>query len=293
VQAARERHQTAWEAFRQNGAGMSQEQQEAALSELKKLMDERVAAEQKVRDLAVEREKALSDEDARLKKDVRDLTSKAYASNSPGTKPAVSISAGVTPDDIRCGPARAGNLRGDPWSMAQLAETDRRFGLPSGMSAAQFDQESGWNPNARSKAGAMGLAQVMPETLSSLEKRFGRKLNPYYPRDAVLIHRELMGENKRQFRTDEDALRAYNGGWDRGKWTNPETSAYVPSIMAKRGMYSTALPDDAKPSAPAEQTQRVAIEGTFTLNKPEGTPAAAPVQVNTKVGAPAAFGAAR
>ena len=221
------------------------------------------------------------------------MTSKAYSSATPGTNPTPSIPAGVTPDDIRGGPVTAGNLRGDPWLMAELAETDRRLGLPSGTSAAQFDQESSWNPSAVSKAGAMGLAQVMPETLKSLEKRFGRKLNPYDPRDAVLIHRELMGENKRQFGADDDALRAYNGGWDIGKWSNPETSAYVPSIMAKRGLYSTALPDGAKPSASAEQTQRVAIEGTFTLNQPNGAPAAAPVQVYTKVGAPAAFGAPR
>ncbi|TAI60433.1 lytic transglycosylase domain-containing protein, partial [Bradyrhizobium sp. Leo170] len=284
VQAARERHQTAWEKFRQDGAGMTPGQQEAGRAELKRLLDERVAAEQKVRDLAVERSKALDDEDVRLKRDLREMTSKAYASNTPGTKPAASIPAGVTPDDIRGGPGSTANLKGDSWLMAQLAETDRRLGLPSGTSAAQFDQESGWNPNAISKAGAMGLAQVMPETLRSLEKRFGRKLDPYDPRDAVLIHRELMDENKRQFGTVEDALRAYNGGWDIGKWGNPETSAYVPSIMAKRGMYSTALPDGAKATAPADSTQRIAVEGTFTLNKPDGTPAAAPVQINKQVG---------
>lgn len=293
AQAARKRHQDEWEKVRQNRGSMSEAEFAQAQGELKKLMDERNAAEQKVRDLAVERSKALDEEDARLKRDLRDITSKAYSSATPGTKPTVSIPAGVTPDDIKGGPATTGNLRGDPWLMAELAETDRRLGLPSGTSAAQFDQESGWNPNAISKAGAMGLAQVMPETLRSLEKRFGRKLNPYDPRDAVLIHRELMDENKRQFGTVDDALRAYNGGWDMGRWSNPETSAYVPSIMAKRGQYSTPLPDGVKPAGSIDQTQRVAIEGTFTLNKPDGTPVAAPVQINTKVGAPMPSGAAR
>ncbi|ATI15626.1 hypothetical protein [Bordetella phage vB_BbrM_PHB04] len=291
VQDARARHQTAWEAFRQNGADMPPEQQEAARAELKKLMDDRVAAEQRVRDIAAEREKALGDEDARLKKDLRDLTSKAYASNSPGTKPTVAVPVGVTPDNITGGPGTAGNLKGDSWLMAQLAETDRRLGLPSGTSAAQMDQESSWNPTARSGAGAMGLAQVMPETLRSLEERFGRKLNPDDPRDAVLIQRELMRENLARFGNVEDALRAYNGGWDMGKWGNRETSEYVPKIMSKRGMYSTALPDGAKPAAGQDQTQRIAVEGTFTLNKPDGTPAAAPVQINKQVGAPTAFGA--
>lgn len=72
-----------------------------------------------------------------------------------------------------------------------------------------------------------------------------------------------------------------------------ETRNYVARISGNMGQYRTALPDGAKPSAPAEQTQRVAIEGRFTLGKPDGTLAAAPVQVNTKVAAPAAFGAAR
>lgn len=208
----------------------------------------------------------------------------------------MAVPAGVTADNITGGPGTTGNLRGNPWLLGQLADTDRRLGLPSGTSAAQFDQESGWNPTALSKAGAKGLAQVMPENMKELEKRAGRKLNPYDPRDAVWIHRELMRDNLKQFGTVEDALRAYNGGWRMGNWSNPETAAYVPSFMAKRGQYSTPIPDGAKPSSTqADSTQRVsvAVEVSGTLNNPNGTPAGTLAPVNKTVGAPSAFGTAR
>lgn len=290
--AAKQRHQTAWEDFRQKGASMDPAQQEAARADLKKLYDERIAAEQKVRDIADERSRVLGEEDARLKKELADLKRKAYPGDTPGTKPTVAVPSGVTPDNVTGGPADPGvNMRGDPWLLAELAKTDEMLGMTPGTSAAQIEQESSWNPTARSKAGARGLAQVMPKTLASLEDRFKRKLNPENPQDAVLIHRELMRENLKAFGNVEDALRAYNGGWDMGKWGNQETSSYVPSIERRRSQYSTALPDGAKPSKAADSTQRVAIDGTFILKNPDGTPAAAPVQINTKVGAPSAFGA--
>ena len=172
--------------------------------------------------------------------------------------------------------------------MKQLAETDRLVGLPPGTSAAQIMQESGFNTNATSPKGAMGLAQVMPSTLRSLEKRFGRKLNPYDKNDAILIHRELMRENMAHFGNADDALRAYNGGWDKSTWGNDETRNYVPSIKGRREFYSMGLPAGADKSQNGQA--KVQIEGTFTLNSPNGAPAAAPSQINKQVGVPLSFG---
>lgn len=118
--------------------------------------------------------------------------------------------------------------------MAALAETDRQLGLPQGFSAAQIKVESAFNPKAVSPAGAQGLAQVMPATLKVISQRLGRKLDPFNEADAVEIHREVMRENLAKFKRPDDALRAYNGGWDRGRWNNPETAAYV-------GKVSTAM----------------------------------------------------
>lgn len=118
----------------------------------------------------------------------------------------------------------------DRW--AALAETDKALGLPAGFSAAQIQVESGGNPKARSSAGAMGLAQVMPKTLAVISKRLGRELDPDNEKDAVDIHREVMRENLAKFKDPAKALMAYNGGWDPDKWDNPETAAYVGKVKA-------------------------------------------------------------
>lgn len=117
---------------------------------------------------------------------------------------------------------------------AALAATDKELNLPAGLSAAQINVESGGNPRAVSKAGAMGLAQVMPKTLDVISKRLGRKLDPYNEEDAVTIHREVMRENLGKFKDPAKALMAYNGGWDESKWTNPETAAYVGKVNGER-----------------------------------------------------------
>lgn len=186
-------------------------------------------------------------------------------------------------------PGPAGNLRGDAWLMAELARTDRELGLPPGTSAAQIAKESSFNPNAVSRKGAMGLAQVMPATLDSLQRRLGRKLNPYDPKDAVIIHRELMKENMQQFGNVEDALSAYNGGWDRGRWGNAETSAYAPWILRNRGMYATGLPEGAGTDATNHRVTGSA-DVNVTLQLPNGQPAAPTQQVKVRLASPTPAG---
>jgi soluble lytic murein transglycosylase-like protein len=119
----------------------------------------------------------------------------------------------------------------------EMSETDRLLGLPAGMSARQIGKESSFDPNAVNvKSGAIGLAQVMPSTLAALNKRFGRVLDPTDPMDALLIHREVMRENKAKFGNDADALRAYNAGWNKNKWDNSETNDYVSTIRGSTPM---------------------------------------------------------
>jgi hypothetical protein len=43
-----------------------------------------------------------------------------------------------------------------------------------------------------------------------------------------------MRENIQKFGNADDALRAYNGGWDKNRWNNPETRNYVASIQGIR-----------------------------------------------------------
>ena len=287
VSKARSEHDAVWSDFRnrmmKNGSGsVTPEEREAVQRKLKELQDAQDEASKRILALQKEKEQALGEEEKRLKDDLDNL--KKPPSASPGA-----VNSGGTGGSSSASPSPgAGNLRGDADTMKQLAETDRLVGLPPGTSAAQIMQESGFNTNATSPKGAMGLAQVMPSTLRSLEKRFGRKLNPYDKNDAILIHRELMRENMAHFGNADDALRAYNGGWDKSTWGNDETRNYVPSIKGRREFYSMGLPAGADKSPNGQA--KVQIEGTFTLNSPNGAPAAAPSQINKQVGVPLSFG---
>lgn len=115
--------------------------------------------------------------------------------------------------------------------LEDMRKQDNLLRLPEGTTYRQIKQESGFNPNALSKAGAMGYAQVTPKTRMSLEARVGRDLDPASWSDSMVIHREVMKENLARWGNPADALRAYNSGWTPEKWNNPETNAYVETIL--------------------------------------------------------------
>lgn len=71
----------------------------------------------------------------------------------------------------------------------------------------QIQQESGFNPNAVSPAGAVGIAQFMPATAA------GMGVNPYDPEQALKGAARLMANLASQFGGDyAKALAAYNAG---------------------------------------------------------------------------------
>jgi len=71
----------------------------------------------------------------------------------------------------------------------------------------QIQQESGFNPNAGSPAGAEGIAQFMPGTAASMG------INPYDPSQALGGAARLMASLSAQFGGDyAKALAAYNAG---------------------------------------------------------------------------------
>jgi soluble lytic murein transglycosylase-like protein len=195
-------------------------------------------------------------------------------------------------------PGTQGSLRNASWLQSAAAETDRIDKLPSGTTMAQFQQESQFDPTAVSGKGAMGLAQVMPDTLASLQKQLGRKLNPFDPHDAVVIQRELMRQNMAKFGNLPDALRAYNKGWDKSKWNNPETQGYAPAIMSHASDFANApVPKDADTKAADtgkgvdNRKQWFAFEHNITLQYPNGQQAAPLAQVTKQVSGPPPSGA--
>lgn len=194
------------------------------------------------------------------------------------------------------GRIRAWAGTGDMAKSAELREAvaaaEKEIGAPRGLLLAQMEQESGFSHDARSSAGAMGLAQVMPSTLASLEKRMGRKLDPYNWKDAVLIQKEIMRENYSQFGNWDDSLRAYNGGWDKSRWDNSETAGYVPSIHARMPrLNSTPMPYDAGAGRGSPEYYGLKVDPIVVRHEgPNGQQVRPDQTLNTRVSLPRAFG---
>lgn len=68
--------------------------------------------------------------------------------------------------DLQPTPAYLGGYAGPHLALAQAAA--RRHGVPEGLFLRLVEQESGWNANAVSVKGALGLAQLMPDTARGL-----------------------------------------------------------------------------------------------------------------------------
>jgi soluble lytic murein transglycosylase-like protein len=91
---------------------------------------------------------------------------------------------------------RAGQASSSPLGVASrwrpcITEASDRFGIPPGWIAAVIRAESGGRllvggRPITSRAGAMGLMQLMPATWSELRSRYRLGPDPYAPRDNIL-----------------------------------------------------------------------------------------------------------
>ena len=101
-------------------------------------------------------------------------------------------------------PRFAGKYRGQYLSAARSAA--RRHGVPEDLFLRLVQQESGWNPKARSHKGAIGLAQLMPATARTL------RVNPENPMENLEGGARYLAAQYRKFRSWRLALAAYNAG---------------------------------------------------------------------------------
>jgi cell wall-associated NlpC family hydrolase len=186
--------------------------------------------------------------------------------------------------------AIGGNLRPGSVPAAYAAWIEKAAGacpgLPAPVLAAQLHQESGFQPNEVSPAGAEGIAQFVPGTWNTwqVDADGDGVASPFEPADAITAQGRLMcsllGKAQRSGYPDpaiEQSLAGYNAGWARVEqyqgvppisFAGGQTFRYVRAIMAAAATYT----------APAGPSGPVDLPAGFTL--PESTPAA----VRTAVG---------
>ncbi|SFN72478.1 Transglycosylase SLT domain-containing protein [Izhakiella capsodis] len=95
-----------------------------------------------------------------------------------------------------------------------FAAAAKKYGVSEKLLKAVAGAESSWDVQAKSKAGALGLMQVMPSNFKDGE-------NPFNARDNIMAGaRVLAWAQKRAHGNLDEMLRTYNGGVNRGSAEN-------------------------------------------------------------------------
>jgi hypothetical protein len=123
-----------------------------------------------------------------------------------------------------------------------IARSAQRWNVGAALLAAQLYVESGFDPNARSPAGAQGIAQFMPATAAA----YGLT-DPFDAPAAINAQGHLMRDLLRRFGSVPLALAAYNAGSGAvaGCMCIPpfsETQAYVAKILGLLGAAGEVAP---------------------------------------------------
>jgi soluble lytic murein transglycosylase-like protein len=165
-------------------------------------------------------------------------------SSAPAAAPAVAGPASAAPSfaaALQSASAPAASAAYSPESSAGAGSTPydqligqsaARYGIDPAILHGLIQQESGFDPNATSSAGAMGLTQLMPGTASSLGVS-----NPMNPAEAVEGGARYLSRLMGEFGGNtSEALAAYNAGPGAVKQYGgippyAETQSYVTKVL--------------------------------------------------------------
>ncbi len=130
---------------------------------------------------------------------------------------------------------------------ATVADYSQMFGVDEALAFAVIRAESGFDANAVSKKGAIGLMQLTPATAEWCCEKLGddfdenRLIEPAYNLKIGIYY---LGYLLERFGNVEDAVRAYNMGpnayaktKENGGAVYPETSAYLKKVMFYKNIY--------------------------------------------------------
>lgn len=125
-----------------------------------------------------------------------------------------------------------------------VAEAAQRFGIPETWIWAVMRAESAGDARAVSRAGAMGLMQIMPRTWGELRTRYALGRDAFDPRDNIMAGAAYLREMHDAYGSP-GFLAAYNAGPDRyedylnrGRALPGETRNYVAQIAPRLGVES-------------------------------------------------------
>lgn len=138
--------------------------------------------------------------------------------------------------------------------LAAILAASAKYGVPPAFLAAQIDAESGFNPDAVSPDGAIGISQFLPGTAKSVG------LDPHDPIASIHAQAKLMAHYKKEFGSWERALYAYHDG--PGKVDNPGPAGrkYAQQILGKVGSIVAGVGEaasDVLPDNPFKQTEKL------------------------------------
>jgi soluble lytic murein transglycosylase-like protein len=165
-------------------------------------------------------------------------TAATGATTATGTTGAIGSTGAANP---------AGTGANTPYA-AEIDAAAKKYNVDPALLRALIRQESNFNPNAGSPAGARGLTQLMPGTAAALG------VDPSVPAQAIEGGAKYLRQQLDKFGKPELALAAYNAGPGAvqkygGIPPYAETQNYVRKVMAYAAEYRQAAP--AAPAASA------------------------------------------